>query len=74
MNCDCMANMNERLAEHNTRLVPSFSFTFGDTKTWTTVSIQTEKIDTKKRGRPFAALATFCPFCGTKCIEDGGAA
>lgn len=73
MTCNCIETFNERLAEHNTRLVPIFSIPRDGSESWTTVNIVTEKIDRKKRVGPVLAAATFCPFCGTRYLEDGGA-
>ncbi len=58
MACACIQAMNARLAEQNGRLVTTL---FGTPR----VVIGSEKIDSKKRGRPPAAIASFCPFCGT---------
>lgn len=58
--CDCIQQTNEMLKEHNIRLVSTM---FAKPEV---VVIQTEKIDSKKRGRPPVMLASYCPFCGEK--------
>jgi hypothetical protein len=58
--CDCIKQINEQIgAEHNAILVTTL---FGTMK----AVIDTEKLDSKKRGKPPVMLATYCPFCGTK--------
>lgn len=56
--CDCMETTNAMLREkHNTIL----AFTFG---TPSRTVLSTMKFDEKKRGKPVAMIASFCPFCG----------
>lgn len=62
--CTCIAAINDHLKPHNTQLVVSFSLAPQDAPELPVIS--TEKIDTKKRGRPMNVVPTFCPFCGGK--------
>lgn len=57
MPCDCIRTMNTRVAERNGHLVTTL---FGTPR----AVIGSEKIDSRKRGRPPGAIASFCPFCG----------
>jgi len=66
--CDCIAQMNEKLAPRNTRLVVPILFTMrGAPIPPDTVFISTEQIE-RGRGKAKAtlAVATYCPFCGSK--------
>lgn len=54
--CDCISEFNAKLREHNAVMVTTL---FGTQK----AVINTEKLDSKKRGRPPVVIATFCPFC-----------
>jgi len=57
--CDCLSGANAKLAEHNAEIVV----------TWWPVTrpvIETQKVDSKKRGKPPLMVATYCPFCGAK--------
>jgi rubredoxin len=56
--CSCIEDVNRDLAEHNAVLVTTL---FREPNV---AVIGTEKRDSKKRGRPPAMLATYCPFCG----------
>lgn len=55
--CNCKAEVNAMLAEHNTQL----DFNYMNDRD---IFIRTIKLDEKKRGRAAAMFATFCPFCG----------
>lgn len=57
--CKCKDEVNAHLAQHNGRLQNNL---LDDT----TIFIETAKLDEKKRGKPPAMIATFCPFCGEK--------
>ncbi len=57
--CNCIVNVNERLALHNTCIHMPL---FGPALPF----IETIKLDEKKRGKPTKMFATFCPFCGEK--------
>ena len=66
--CDCMKLINDELAQYNTRIIPVMALRDG-TFHMAGVRIETEKIDSKKRGRPKRLVASYCPFCGKK-YED----
>jgi len=55
--CDCIETMNSRLAESNGLLITTL---FGTPR----AVIGSHKIDSKKRGQPPCAIASYCPFCG----------
>lgn len=55
--CGCVAKVNARLVEHNTRLVTTL---FGPPR----VLIDTCKLRDGIRGKPKPVLASYCPFCG----------
>lgn len=63
--CDCMKQINDELAQYNTRLDPVMALRDG-TLHMAGVRIETVKIDSKKRGRPKRLVASYCPFCGKK--------
>jgi len=65
--CSCIERIDEKLKERNTKLCLAISFSGESTK----VLIGTEKIDTKKRGKPANLLASYCPFCGKKYDGEG---
>lgn len=72
--CDCITYVNAKLAERNTQIMASISFAKDDMSDSMEVPvIATEKVDTKKRGRPAIMVPTFCPFCGTKYPKKGAA-
>lgn len=66
MACDCITKIDERLAKNNSRLKITFTIGHGHP---CRVQIGTEKINTRNRDR-MGALATFCPFCGTRYVEE----
>lgn len=68
MGCACISDVNNKLAEHNAGLVTTL---FAAPKR---VVIGTNKVDSKKRGKPPYMLATFCPFCGEKYVKNDGEA
>ena len=61
--CDCIENIDNMLAEHNTKL--ALSITLGE-KSMSLPTIQVEKLNAKVRKGPAAIVPTFCPFCGEK--------
>ena len=63
MPCNCIDEMNAKLAEQNTKLGLTFGWT-RDGMTFTRPHIETEKIEKRVRKGPVIAVATFCPFCG----------
>ena len=62
--CDCITGMNEILAEHNTRITPSFAFDKDAGIYVVQPMIATEKIDSRKRIGPIKLFGDYCPFCG----------
>lgn len=58
--CDCLATTDKMLAEHNATVVATLGL-FGAPSRAT---IELEKRDPKKRGKPPRLIATYCPFCG----------
>lgn len=67
VSCDCIARVNEKLAEHNSKIELPW---FGPQMP----RVITRKKDDKKRGKPIHMFATFCPFCGTKYRTDASEA
>lgn len=63
MSCECIEVVNKELAEHNTQILLPM-FTVGDNVR--RPFVETAKLDDKKRGKPLAMFATFCPFCGMR--------
>ncbi len=60
MACNCIADINADIGpKHNAILVTTL---FGEPR----AVIGTEKVDSRKRGKPPVMLASFCPFCGLK--------
>jgi hypothetical protein len=73
MTCVCADLVDKKLAPRNTRL----SYMFGimplgkhQARALVAVQITTVKIDEKKRGKPVAVAAQFCPFCGVALAAD----
>ena len=60
--CSCWDQVDQTLAEQNTRIGRSFGGLTGRHY----IMIVSEKVDTKKRGKPRSIMASFCPFCGKK--------
>lgn len=65
MACECIAVMDAKLAEHNSRLCVTFMFPRDGSPSYTQVTLDTEKLNTRNRKKA-SALATFCPFCGLR--------
>ena len=63
--CDCMKQVNERLAERNAKLATTFQVTH-DMGIKMRLLVATEKIDKAKRKPVPVVTASFCPFCGEK--------
>ena len=66
MGCDCISVMDAKLADHNTRIAVTFGFPRDGSPPYTRPTIQTEKLESRKRVGPAIALPSFCPFCGEK--------
>lgn len=62
--CECIAQMDAKLAPLNTKLSLTFSFGRNGGPSYTLPTIETKKIESRKRGGPALAIASFCPFCG----------
>ena len=65
MTCDCIKKMNAALAAHNTQLSTGLTIT-PDGRGICQLQIATCKVDSSLRRKPVLAIASFCPFCGTK--------
>ena len=65
MNCNCIAEMDAAMTEHNT--VVNSSIAFGGSSPGLYVSVPTMKLDTSKRGKAITLIASYCPFCGKGC-------
>lgn len=70
--CECMTDLNTKLAEHNNRLAVTLQFR---TEAERTVghaypTIQCEPIEKKRGQRPMVVLPKFCPWCGTEYHPD----
>lgn len=67
--CNCFAQVQEQLKEHNTKLRQEFFFNM-KTMSATMSKIPlllTEKIDTSKKKPPKKKVfCAYCPFCGKK--------
>lgn len=64
--CNCIKEMDEKLAEYNTKLMLTMGFPRDGTPSYCLPHIDTEKIEKRKRLGPALAVPTFCPFCGVK--------
>lgn len=64
MACNCITNIDAKLAERNTRLTQAI--VFGRRAELTTIMLQTEVIEKKRGAKPTSMFLTYCPFCGTK--------
>lgn len=60
--CGCIEKINERLKEFNTEINVPFWSSSG----FLAPFIETRKLDDKKRGKPRAVVASYCPLCGEK--------
>ena len=69
MACNCISEMDARLAEHNTKLQVTLGFG-RDGSTWLLPHLGTEKIERRQRKGPALAIPTFCPFCGERYSPD----
>lgn len=72
MTCKCTAEMDAKLAGHNTRIAVTFGFPRDGGPSYMRPLIETQKIETRKRGGPAIALPTFCPFCGNRYEPEQG--
>lgn len=60
--CSCITETDKMLVAHNATVVATFGL-FGAPRR---VSLEVEKLDSKKRARPPRLIASYCPFCGVK--------
>lgn len=58
--CDCMAEIDQKLAEKNTQISKAIVFRPPGER----LMITTEIIAKKRGSRPVTLFATYCPFCG----------
>lgn len=64
MTCNCVKDFNVKLADHNTKIVETLGFPRDGSPAFTRPTIQTEKIESRKRVGPAIAVPSYCPFCG----------
>jgi hypothetical protein len=73
MNCDCIAGIDEKLADQNFALDTSFLLGENLSLSAVTLSVGTHWKDESKKIRgkkPPTIVVTFCPFCGKKATDD----
>lgn len=69
--CECVKNVNEMLAERNTRLKEALVMRPVKGKDY--LFIETEQIETGRgKAKATSMFASFCPFCGEKHPEKEG--
>jgi hypothetical protein len=64
--CNCIETADSHLAEYNTKIELPLWTSSGQRRPF----VQTIKLDEKKRGKPQAIFASYCPFCGDR-YTDG---
>lgn len=64
--CECVKEMNDMLADHNGGIVTTL-FPAPDRACVEVYSLKTFRGSKK----PPKVLATFCPFCGERYVEEG---
>lgn len=60
---DCIQQINEQLAAHNTRIAQAIDFS-GENREL--IQVATVKADASVRKKPVAMFAEYCQFCGVK--------
>lgn len=65
MSCECVKKVNAQLAPQGLRLALSYDMETPGAGVREHIQVQTAFI-ARRRGRPTAVVATFCPFCGVK--------
>lgn len=69
--CNCIKEVNAKLAEHNSRL--ALGITFGGGNQRSTLLIQTVQIETGRgKKKAISALPSYCPFCGVSYAKAEG--
>lgn len=63
--CTCIEQVNKQLEQFNTVLTKAITLNDNMT-TGISLIIESEKLDTKKRGTKKTVFPSFCPFCGKK--------
>ena len=66
--CDCIKNVDEKLAERNARLTQALVF---GNRAAPTIMLQTKVIEKKRGAKPVGMFLCYCPFCGEKYPEGG---
>ena len=64
MPCECIDQMNAKLADHNTELDLTMCIPRDNSPAFLRPAIRTRKIESRVRKGPAIAIPTFCPFCG----------
>lgn len=69
--CNCIADANAQLKQHNGAIEQRFQFSFAATTSsrMSNPLISLVKLDKTKRKKPPILVATHCPFCGKKYPE-----
>lgn len=70
MTCNCIAEMNVKLAPHNGRVSQAIRITADLGRMFSSTVIGTERLDKSKRKPIPTLMATFCPFCGNRENEE----
>lgn len=68
--CDCIKDVNAKLADRNTRLTEALVL---GNRSAPTIMLQTEVIERKRGAKPISMFLSYCPFCGEKYPEGGAA-
>ncbi|TCT37461.1 hypothetical protein [Martelella mediterranea] len=67
MTCNCLEDIEAKLAERNTEIQTDIIFHYVD---GVRPHIQTRQIETGRgKAKAVSMLASYCPFCGTKYID-----
>lgn len=65
MKCECVDEVDKKLAEHNTRLTKAI--VFADRGTNPNLMLRTEQIETGRgKKKAVSMFLSCCPFCGMK--------
>lgn len=68
--CNCIQDINEKLASRNTRLTEALVF---GNRSAPTIMLQTEVIEKKRGAKAVGVFLSYCPFCGEKYPEGEAA-